>query len=216
MPAERHTGYKELIKKSTQVAIRLQQRVVTEFEKKHFFPRQARRLKDLLNNPRSILDVGSGTGYFADALKNKISEALVVCTDVENKHKGKNPFIITNSNSLPFADNSFDIVTMFYMLHHTIDPKNVLIETRRVSKDKVIIQEDSYSNRFERFMYDIHLRSYKLGSPLSSISSVRTTKEWEDLFREAGFDITQKRHIHKIGYPVTRHEYVLTSSPTEK
>lgn len=211
MPVERYTGNKELTRRSAQVAVRFQQRVVTEFEKKHFFPKQARRLKDLLKNPTSILDIGSGTGYFADALKNEMPETLIISTDIENKHKGGNPFVVANSNSLPFADNSFDVVTIFYLLHHTIDPKNILLEAQRVSKDKVIVQEDSYSNGFERFMLNMHIRSYQLGSPLSAISSVHTSREWEDLFKESEFQITQKHRIHKIGYPVTRYEYVLTS-----
>src|SRR6266498_4800727 len=112
--------------KLTQVAIKAQQRVITSFERGHFFPREASRLGKVLNNPESILDIGSGKGYFGDALQAATPDTRVVSTDVGNDHQGGTPFVVASGDALPFADKTFDASTIFYVLHHFDHPEDGL------------------------------------------------------------------------------------------
>lgn len=190
----------------------LERQILRPFQwyRRRFLHNQVHRLHDTLADASSILDIGSGTGVLGDQLQQEFPNAHVVSTDIENRHLGRTEFVLSSGNSLPFPDKSFDISTFFYVLHHIADPRIALREATRVTKGKIIVQEDTYSNWMEKIAYAIHVNSYRLGSPLSSISGVRTDSDWERIFREVGLEITHKRRVHKLGYPVTRYEYQLT------
>lgn len=67
-----------------------------------------------VDNPRSILDVGSGTGQWAYDLCEEFPDALVVGFDVEPSKPGRPPnyrFVKGNLlHGLPFAEDRFDFV----------------------------------------------------------------------------------------------------------
>lgn len=174
---------------------------------KTFFRREAQRLKPLLSEDQSVLDVGSGKGYFADALSDLI-RGHIVCSDIQDRHLGRARFVLAQGNSLPFPDKSFDTVTMFYVLHHTDQPKDLLMEACRVSRSKILIQEDTYKNVFEKIMQILHIHSFRYFVNLSGVS-IRSDAEWRSLFAEVGLTVKRKLRIQKLGYPVTRHEYLL-------
>lgn len=191
-----------------QLAVKGQQRVITTFERGHFFPKQAKRLSSELGQPQLLLDIGSGKGYLGDALQAAMPDTKIVSTDVGDDHQGKTKFVSASGDALPFGDNTFDTSTIFYVLHHFAHPEDALQEAKRVSK-RIIIQEDTYRNRWQKKWYQLHLNSYQLNSPKSVGTTVRTDKEWQEIFDQEGLAITRKRRIRKVGYPVTRYEYQL-------
>jgi ubiquinone/menaquinone biosynthesis C-methylase UbiE len=176
--------------------------------RKRFYRKHVQRLHNLLQEDASILDVGSGTGTFSDILQNAVS-AQVMCTDVVDHHVGKTVFIRGNGDRLPFPAQSFDTVTLLYVLHHTDHPEMLLREARRISRKRVIIHEDAYSNHIEKLWLIFHIASFKFVSPQSGFT-LKTDQEWEALFKEIGFQVDKKYHITDLGYPVTRYEYLLT------
>jgi ubiquinone/menaquinone biosynthesis C-methylase UbiE len=102
----------------------------------------------------SVLDTGCGTGRNVSYLKSYFPQAKVMGNDVSadllqvatNKH-GISPedLVCCSSYKLPFADNSFDIVTEFAMLHHVAEPDCVVAEMLRVARKGIFISD---SNRF--------------------------------------------------------------------
>lgn len=194
-------------------------RLPLEARRRWFLTRQARHIRGVLerdlhstdDSQLSILDVGSGTGLFADILHQQMPRARVVCTDIEDRHRGEAPFVQAHGDKLPFLDNSFDAATILYVLHHVPDPVAVLKEMGRISRDKVIVQEDTYKNPLEKLAYNIHVNSYRFGLPSSSVTPVRTDTEWQEVFHQAGFDIDEKTRVYNLSfYPVTRYTYVLS------
>lgn len=175
---------------------------------KDFFKRDAKTMRDLLKDFNSLLDIGSGYGYFGDALQEVMPEARIVNADIVNNHLGKTAFILADSRSLPFRDNSFDIVTLFHVLHHTDQSRDVLREAKRVSRDRVVIQEDAVNNPFERLVSWLHIYTWQPEWPLSRIT-VRNDRDWQKLFEEESFTIKNKRRIHMRGLPITRYKYLL-------
>ncbi len=180
---------------------------LTHLAKTRYFRGEVQRFMHLLREDQSILDVGSGTGDFADSLHGLIP-GCIVCSDIQNQHRGRAPFVLANGSSLPFPDKSFDMVTMFYVLHHTDHPKDLLMEVSRVSRSKILIHEDTYKNRFEKIMFTFHVYSFRGIANLSGIS-VKTDTGWKALFAEAGLTLKSQRLLHKPGYPATRYEYLL-------
>ena len=94
-----------------------------------------------------LLDVGCGTG---------ISTSVFPCyktgLDPANELLKQAEFhtINTYAESIPFEDNSFDIVTSFTAVHNFYDYEQGLNEIKRVAKDKVIISVLKKANWFER------------------------------------------------------------------
>lgn len=107
-------------------------------------------------NPQAdehILDLAAGTGTSSVALAK--SGAHVVAADfspgmleVGRKKHGQNPlleFVEADATKLPFADNSFDAVTMSFGLRNVVEPKKALAELYRVTKPggRIVICEFS-------------------------------------------------------------------------
>lgn len=93
-------------------------------------------------NPEKILDIGSGTGLLA-ALFKKIygPETQIVALDLSLEmlkaargQQRADMFIQGNGESLPFADNSFDLVTSCATLNYVPDLQAFASEALRVAR----------------------------------------------------------------------------------
>lgn len=88
-----------------------------------------------------LLDIGSGTGYLINMLKDKeiaefygldLSEEMI---KIAKSKKIKNAeFILGSANKLPFDDDTFDIVTCIQSFHHYPYPNEAMREAYRVLK----------------------------------------------------------------------------------
>jgi ubiquinone/menaquinone biosynthesis C-methylase UbiE len=101
---------------------------------------------------RKVLDLGCGTGELAVRMNllgfetlgvdsNKKAVALAKILAVENGLP-QSAFVESNTEHLPFADNSFDIVTMFSVLEHVDDQilmKRLMPELKRICRGVVYI-----------------------------------------------------------------------------
>jgi ubiquinone/menaquinone biosynthesis C-methylase UbiE len=88
---------------------------------------------------KKLLDIGCGDGtdlaYFAS--KNAVIYGLDPSAEFIGKAKGQNPtghFVEARGESMPFEDNSFDIVISKWALQTSPDVKQILIEAARVLK----------------------------------------------------------------------------------
>lgn len=86
-----------------------------------------------------ILDIGCGTGF---ATRSLSKFGNVIGCDIDSRmiktarmypQKGVSKYIVASAEKLPFAKNSFDIVTTFSSLHW-FDNKKAMVEIRRVLK----------------------------------------------------------------------------------
>jgi ubiquinone/menaquinone biosynthesis C-methylase UbiE len=100
---------------------------------------------------RSVLDVGTGTGIFAEAFAGR--SLSVTGIDPDSKllaiARGYAPgasFKTGTAESLPFPDGSFDLVFLGHVLHETDNPDAALSEARRVALQRVAILEWPYKD----------------------------------------------------------------------
>lgn len=102
----------------------------------------------------SVLDVGSGSGFIAKALRDQFLRSndakTVKCVDVKNYHKVDLPFQMYDGLSLPFEDNSFDTVIFVYVLHHTDNQHQLLTDAKRVARSRVLVVEDLFVGNWNR------------------------------------------------------------------
>ncbi len=100
-------------------------------------------------HPESILDVGSGTGIFSEAFANAglAVTGVDVSMDMIESAREFVPqarFIQAAAESIPEANNSFDVVFLGHVLHETDDPVQALAEAYRIARRGVVVLEWPY------------------------------------------------------------------------
>lgn len=100
--------------------------------------RVTKRIQEL--GPRRLLDVASGTGDLALKIQDEIPECEVVATDFcaemleHASSRGVRQTEVADALALPYADGSFDVVTVAFGLRNMGDYAKGLEEMRRVLK----------------------------------------------------------------------------------
>ncbi|MBI2095163.1 MAG: class I SAM-dependent methyltransferase [Candidatus Omnitrophica bacterium] len=102
------------------------------------------RVNDRTRGKR-VLDIGCGpVQLYYDPGQTRQHAAVDNSPEMVEVCKRRYPSsrcLVASAEALPFEDKAFDIVTLFFVLHH-IDFKKwaaVLAETQRVSKEKILV-----------------------------------------------------------------------------
>jgi ubiquinone/menaquinone biosynthesis C-methylase UbiE len=95
---------------------------------------------------KTVLDVGTGTGLFAEAFSASGLDVTGVDVNasllaVARHHLPQGRFLEAPAESLPFANGSFGIVFMAHVLHEVDDPLIVFREAARTARKRVVIVE---------------------------------------------------------------------------
>jgi ubiquinone/menaquinone biosynthesis C-methylase UbiE len=98
---------------------------------------------------KSVLDVGTGTGLFAEAFAQQGLAVSGVDANPEMLPAAQGfvpmgTFKLGTAEALPFEDASADLVFMGLVFHETDDPLLALQEARRVARSRVAILEWPY------------------------------------------------------------------------
>jgi 2-polyprenyl-3-methyl-5-hydroxy-6-metoxy-1,4-benzoquinol methylase len=108
-----------------------------------------------------VLEIGCGGGLDAEKLVDRgvlytgidLTEQAVRLTKMRIKNKGK--VLVMNAEFLDFPDDYFDMVYSFGVIHHTINPANVMNEAYRVLKPNGMIYIMLYNKFSIRYLLDI-------------------------------------------------------------
>lgn len=103
----------------------------------------------LLQPGQQILEIGAGNGLVAEMLYRSTG-ACFTLLDVVNYNKSSLPMMVYDGRVIPFADNSFDLAMLVFVLHHNPDPVPVLHEALRVSRQGVLIVENDVRGTVKR------------------------------------------------------------------
>jgi len=104
-----------------------------------------------LPTPGRVLDAGGGTGRVANAICAQAGEVIVADPSLgmlRQADRTQLELACSNSESLPFPDNSFERVIMVDALHHVIDQNHTAREMYRVLKPggRIVIEEPDIRN----------------------------------------------------------------------
>jgi ubiquinone/menaquinone biosynthesis C-methylase UbiE len=100
-------------------------------------------LSELIPSNGRVLDVGCGDGLLASLILERRRDAEISGIDVLVREKTKIPVTGFNGSTIPFPDKSFDVVMFVDVLHHTVDPKLLLSEAKRVAAKAILNQQGS-------------------------------------------------------------------------
>ena len=163
------------------------------------------------DRPLNILDVGCGTGVFAARIREALPQARVCGIDLVSgmltkgaerwkAHAEYVSAIQGDSERLPFAPRSFDIVTCANSFHHYPHQDRAIGEMHRVLKpDGRLMLIDGYRDRpWGWFIYDVCVATVEGAVHHSS------ARRFRDLARAAGFgQVSQKVHRNAAPFLLT-------------
>ena len=108
------------------------------------------------------------------------------------------PFVHYDGRRLPFEDDAFNVVTLYYVLHHAESAEAALAEAMRVGR-RVIIVESVYKTAFDRRVLTLldvaanRLRAGKFMADQEEHLHFRRAGEWRALVESLGGRIRSMR-----------------------
>ena len=126
-------------------------------------------LSRLDRSARSLLDVGTGRGFFL----SKLSGMTLVGTDIVepvpgSRVTGHGPrFVMAGAERLPFKDRAFDVVTCFHTLEHVRDLAAAAAELKRVARSQLIVIVPR--QRYFYYTLDLHLHFFPTAGALGAV-----------------------------------------------
>lgn len=140
---------------------------------------------------KRVLEVATGPGHvalgFADACEEVVgidlTEAPLAIAAERKRDRGVDnaEFLRGDAETLPFPDDSFDIVVCRYALHHVQSPEGVLRQMARVCRpggtvavEDLVVSEHSqrgdYQNEFERLRDPSHVRALPMSELFRAVA----------------------------------------------
>ncbi len=138
---------------------------------------------------QSVLDIGTGTGVFAEAFAAQglavtgidvNAELLEIARQIVPAAQFKQAPV----EQIPFADQTFDLAFLGHVLHEADDPVVALKEAHRVARLRAAILEWPY-------------RQEEKGPPLEHRVKPEVVADWA---RQAGFQRTDVIHLEYMDF----------------
>jgi len=191
--------------------------------------RPANRVKDIepelntlrLKGVQTYLDIGCGEGNITAAVASVLGLISAEACDIEPTTVAASVHFQQNTTTtLPYPDETFDLLTMFMSAHHFIDVEAMFGEAHRVARPgaTLIMREHArpahtaYYNQVHALYACTTLASDTVEvSPAAflqdyerpqSYAQYRTPYEWTQIAKAHGFIATQPPHG-----PINRHGY---------
>ncbi|HEV8022115.1 MAG TPA: class I SAM-dependent methyltransferase [Candidatus Lustribacter sp.] len=133
-----------------------------------------------------LLDVGCGKGFLLHEFTQVVPGLKVAGLDISaygienSKEEVRSSLVVGHAKSLPFEDNSFDLVISLGTLHNLgiEDLWSAVSEIERVGRDNKYIMIESFRNQREK----ANLLYWQL-----TCKSFYSVEDWEWLYRKIGY-----------------------------
>lgn len=172
-----------------------------------------------------VLNLGAGDCRLDLLLKNRLG-CDITPVDVENHNETTLPVTFFDGKTLPFSDQSVDVVLLLWVLHHAEDPSAVLSEARRVARRAVIVFEDRNESFTDRIIFRWFHRFLRWSQGFSLPHHEWTRDQWSCLAATMGFKTSWEGSIGRqlglfascgIGFvwePIHGHKRIPPEAPT--
>jgi len=148
-----------------------------------------------INKNSKILDLGCGSGIVTKKFQDYF-HSKIIGIDIVDKRVIEIPFQLYDGKNIPFNNDSFDVILISFVLHHTKNHELLLREARRVCQDKIIIYEDLPEGFFPKLFSKLHGISFaKIFQKNNYYGSFKTGQEWKELFNKLNLKLIFERKI---------------------
>jgi 2-polyprenyl-3-methyl-5-hydroxy-6-metoxy-1,4-benzoquinol methylase len=169
--------------------------------------------KDCVNfikEDSSLLDLGCGSGIIGKEF-GRFFNSEVLGLDILDNRVIEIPFRRYDGKNLSFLkDNSFDAVLINFVLHHCQNPIELLKESKRVSKDIIVIYENIPEGLLSKMFCYFHGVSFACFFQKNSNKGYfLKRKEWEEEFEKMGLKVLYSRSVSGVKL-MKEHLYILS------
>lgn len=163
-------------------------------------------------NVRRVLDVGVGSGISSNTL-SLFKKFEIEGLDIKNNlwpEYSKSKITLYDGKSFPYKKSSFDLILIFFVLHHALNPLTILKEAARVSSKYILILEEIKTNPLQNSFMSLYdkLTNLIIFGRLISSPRFKTNKEWLAIFKKEKIEVKKWAFV-KEGLLVKRVFYLL-------
>ena len=181
------------------------------------------RLYELLRpvvRRKTVLELATGTGLIARNIA--AGAAHIEATDASREmiaqakgesHSSKLYFSVQDMFSLPYADNSFDVVIVANALHIVPEPERALSEIRRVLKDDGVLVAPTFTHANNSFLGKV--KAFFMGLAGFPLHSKWTSEEYLKFLEENGWAV-RKSAVLRASFPLTYAECLKSEKGAER
>jgi ubiquinone/menaquinone biosynthesis C-methylase UbiE len=163
-----------------------------------------RKLAPWVRPGQTLLDVGSGTGLIARRLAKVAGVKPTLCDLVDYCKVDEFPYIkLEDPLRVSAPDDSFDVVTMCFVLHHVPeweDQLTVAAEAMRVARERVLILEDTPFHKVDLLFNKAWDKVLNMRHGVPVPFTFRNVEEWTDVFSRDGFRVSAT-HSYRPKWP---------------
>jgi SAM-dependent methyltransferase len=172
-----------------------------------------------------ILDVGCGSGLLAtQILSHPQCPSGTHIEGLERVSRGNEPITVTqyDGSSLPFDENSFDVVIIADVLHHENDPNLLLSQCARVASRAVIIKDHKPEGLLAQPRISFMDWAANVGYSVPCLYRYNTLTQWRDCFKALGLTVAYESTSLSLYPPVVnilfgrRLQYLAVVTPPEQ
>jgi len=145
-----------------------------------------------------ILDLGAGNGLLALEIKEQLKKEVVLVDVVDYNYTDLPLIIYKPEDKVPLSDQEVDTTILYTVLHHASDPKHLLEEATRVTKQRIIIKEAyieedkiRITNSFVDWFYNRVIGDEDINVPLNFLK----VEEWKQLLKSYGFEVVETKYV---------------------
>ena len=102
----------------------------------------------LIPSNSRVLDVGCGDGQLARLIADKRSDISICGIDVRQRKDSAMRVETFDGKSIPYGEDSFDIVMLVDVLHHADQPITLLRDAARVARQAILIKDHLVEGTF--------------------------------------------------------------------
>jgi SAM-dependent methyltransferase len=178
---------------------------IEKFHDNYVFGRRVRVLAGMFANlipeNASVLDVGCGEGSIDSLILGQRPDISIRGADVLVRAHTRIPVDLLDGETLPFAADSFDVVLLVDVLHHSEDPIGLLSEVTRIARGTILVKDHICERALDRYILEFMDRvgNARHGVPL--LSNYWSRQQWSEAFAKLG--LVNERWNAKLGlYPL--------------
>ena len=169
--------------------------------------------KDCLNfikEDSNLLDLGCGSGIIGKEF-GRFFNSEILGLDIIDNRIIEIPFRKYNGNSLSFLkDSSYDAVLINFVLHHCQNPIELLKESKRVSKDIIVIYENIPEGLMSKIFCYFHGVSFACFFQKNENKGKFLKREkWEEEFEKMGLKVLYSKKVSGLKL-MKEHLYILS------